>query len=41
MSDVARFEGRMIRAAVLREINQPLEIEERVGRDSTADRARP
>lgn len=28
MSDLARFEGRMIRAAVLREINRPLEIEE-------------
>jgi S-(hydroxymethyl)glutathione dehydrogenase/alcohol dehydrogenase len=28
MSDPARFEGRMIRAAVLREINRPLEIEE-------------
>jgi S-(hydroxymethyl)glutathione dehydrogenase / alcohol dehydrogenase len=28
MSDLARFEGRMIRAAVLREIGRPLEIEE-------------
>jgi S-(hydroxymethyl)glutathione dehydrogenase / alcohol dehydrogenase len=28
MSDGARFEGRMIRAAVLREIGRPLEIEE-------------